>query len=113
MIVQQPILDTSVDPLRRLQWTWILFHGSKPIGGKVGEDLELELDKKIVYEPGLWYLSIRLFPPYVAANLSEARGRGTIPQLDEDSLARPGQQGSLADRIRARNAAKVPQNDYP
>jgi len=39
-------------------------------------------------------------------NLSEARGRGTIPQLDEDSLARPGQQGSLADRIRARNAAK-------
>merc|ERR1711974_527498 len=26
--------------------------------------------------------------------------------LDEDSLARPGQQGSLADRIRARNAAK-------
>ena len=42
-----------------------------------------------------------------AANLSEARGRGTIPQLDEDALARPGQQGSLADRIRARNAAKV------
>merc|ERR1712192_169643 len=39
-------------------------------------------------------------------NLSEARGRGTIPQLDEDALARPGQQGSLADRIRARNAAK-------
>merc|ERR1712032_696546 len=35
-------------------------------------------------------------------NLSEARGRGTIPQLDEDSLARPGQQGSLADRIRAK-----------
>merc|ERR1712192_86759 len=41
-----------------------------------------------------------------SANLSEARGRGTIPQLDEDALARPGQQGSLADRIRARNAAK-------
>jgi len=38
-------------------------------------------------------------------NLSEARS-GKIPQLDEDSLARPGQQGSLADRIRARNAAK-------
>jgi len=40
-----------------------------------------------------------------SANLSEARS-GKIPQLDEDSLARPGQQGSLADRIRARNAAK-------
>jgi len=38
-------------------------------------------------------------------NLSEARS-GKIPQLDEDSLAVPGQQGSLADRIRARNAAK-------
>merc|ERR1712018_695380 len=36
-------------------------------------------------------------------NLSEARS-GT---LNEDNLARPGQQqGSLADRIRARNAAK-------
>merc|ERR1712088_595967 len=38
-------------------------------------------------------------------NLSEARS-GKIPQLDEDSLAVPGQQGSFADRIRARNAAK-------
>ena len=53
MIVQQPILDTSVDPLRRLQWTQILFHCSKPIGGTVGEDLELELDKELVYELGL------------------------------------------------------------
>merc|ERR1712226_74578 len=38
-------------------------------------------------------------------NLSEARS-GT---LNEDNLARPGQQGSLADRIRARNAAKQEQ----
>ena len=45
---------------------------------------------------------------FLAANLSEARS-GKIPQLDEDSLAVPGQQGSLADRIRARNAAKVTQ----
>jgi hypothetical protein len=35
-------------------------------------------------------------------NLSEAQGG----KLDLDGLARPGQQGSLADRIRARNAAK-------
>jgi hypothetical protein len=35
-------------------------------------------------------------------NLSEARSG----KLDLDGLARPGQQGSLADRIRARNAAK-------
>ena len=54
---------------------------------------------------------LALIPQFVAANLSEARS-GKIPQLDEDSLARPGQQGSLADRIRARNAAKVPQNDH-
>jgi len=40
-----------------------------------------------------------------SANLSEARGRrGGLPM---DPMARPGQQGgSLADRIRARNAAK-------
>jgi len=38
-------------------------------------------------------------------NLSEARSG----KLDMDSLARPGQQGSLADRIRARNAAKQQQ----
>ena len=45
-------------------------------------------------------------PPLFAANLSEARGRrGGLPM---DPMARPGQQGgSLADRIRARNAAKV------
>jgi len=40
-----------------------------------------------------------------SANLSEARSG----KLDMDSLARPGQQGSLADRIRARNAAKQQQ----
>ena len=47
-----------------------------------------------------------LIRQFVAANLSEAQGG----KLDLDGLARPGQQGSLADRIRARNAAKVPQN---
>ena len=52
---------------------------------------------------------LALIPQFVAANLSEARSG----KLDMDSLARPGQQGSLADRIRARNAAKVPQNDLP
>ena len=49
-----------------------------------------------------------LIRQFVAANLSEAQGG----KLDLDGLARPGQQGSLADRIRARNAAKVPQNDH-
>jgi len=38
-------------------------------------------------------------------NLSEARS-GNIPTLDEDSLRRPGETVSLAEKIRMRNAAK-------
>jgi len=87
----EPVIITEAEELMRLQYR-----------ASLDRIMKMSIyDNKSIYDVQFMVNEFM----FHSANLSEARS-GNIPTLDEDSLRRPGETVSLAEKIRMRNAAK-------